>query len=102
MNRYKYNGTGNNGTLAWLLQRISGVILILVILTHFFSMLKGTEIGMQGYVVGSILVFATYHTMNGFKMVTDDYVSSTVWRGILYGIYWILGVALVILGLKAF
>lgn len=100
MIRYKYNGTGNNGTLAWLMQRISGLILILVVLVHFFSMLKGGELGMKQFILGPVLAFAVFHTANGFKMITDDYVASTVWRGVLYAIYWIGAIVLLTLGLS--
>lgn len=99
---YKFMGTSNSGTLSWLLQRISGVILVLVIFVHFFSMLKGGALGMNGLVVGTVLTFGLFHTFNGFKMITDDYVSSAGWRAVILGLYWIVGIAVLVVGLKAF
>ncbi|MCD8552724.1 succinate dehydrogenase [Seleniivibrio sp.] len=100
MRHYKYNGTSDAGTIGWIMQRVSGIILILVVFTHFFSMLKGGEAGMMQIVTGPIAAFGVFHTFNGFKMITDDYVASAGWRGVIYGIYWLLGIALVILAVK--
>lgn len=100
MNKYKFMGTSNSGTFAWLMQRVSGVILILVVLTHFFSMMKGGEYGMMQVVLAPVIAFGLFHTFNGFKMITDDYVSSPGWRGIILGAYWIFGITLAILAIK--
>lgn len=100
MKHYKYMGTSDAGTIGWIMQRVSGVILILVIFTHFFSMIKGGAAGMMQIVTGPIAAFGVFHTFNGFKMITDDYVAGNGWRAVLYGIYWFLGIALVILAVK--
>jgi succinate dehydrogenase / fumarate reductase membrane anchor subunit len=100
MNNYKFMGSGNSGTFSWLMQRVSGIILILVVFTHFFSMLKGGSLGMAQVVLGPVIAFGLFHTFNGFKMITDDYVSSAGWRGILLGVYWVAGIALAILAIK--
>lgn len=100
MKMYKYNGTSDAGTIGWIMQRVSGVILILVVFVHFFSMIKGGAAGMLQVVVGPIAAFGVFHTFNGFKMITDDYVARAGWRAVLYGIYWVLGIALVILAVK--
>ncbi|MGE4318781.1 MAG: succinate dehydrogenase [Deferribacterales bacterium] len=100
MKTYKYMGTGDAGTIGWIMQRVSGIILILVIFVHFFSMIKGGAAGMMQIVVGPITAFGVFHTFNGFKMITDDYVASAGWRGVIYGIYWVLGISLVILAVK--
>ena len=100
MKHYKYMGTSDAGTIGWIMQRVSGIILILVIFVHFFSMLKGGAAGMMQIVVGPIAAFGVFHTFNGFKMITDDYVASRGWRGVIYGIYWVLGISLVILAVK--
>jgi len=100
MKNYKYMGTSDAGTIGWLMQRVSGLILILVVFVHFFSMIKGGEAGMMQIIVGPVAAFGVFHTFNGFKMITDDYVSGTGWRAIIYGVYWVLAISLVILAVK--
>jgi len=97
---YKYTASSNKGVFEWLMQRISGIILMIVIAIHFFSMLKSGDWGLKTIVVGPLFVFGIFHTLNGFKMITDDYVSSPGWRAIIYGIYWIVGIALSIIALS--
>ena len=97
---YKFTASSNKGTFEWLMQRISGLILIIVIAVHFFSMLRDGDYGLKTIVVGPLFVFGIFHTLNGFKMITDDYVSSPGWRAIIYGIYWIVGIALSIIALS--
>lgn len=100
MKGYKFNGSSDSGLFEWLLQRVSGVILIIVIAIHFFSMIKSGEWGLKSLVLGPLFAFGIFHTMNGFKMITDDYVSSTTWRAIIFAIYWIVGVTAAVLALK--
>ncbi|PLX66814.1 MAG: succinate dehydrogenase [Denitrovibrio sp.] len=100
MKNYKYMGTSDAGTIGWLMQRVSGIILILVVFVHFFSMIKGGEAGMMQIIVGPVAAFGVFHTFNGFKMITDDYVPGEGWRAVIYGAYWILAISLVILAVK--
>ncbi|MCX8084637.1 MAG: succinate dehydrogenase [Calditerrivibrio sp.] len=100
MKGYKFNGSSDSGLFEWLLQRISGVILIVVIAIHFFSMIKSGQWGLKSIVLGPLFAFGIFHTMNGFKMITDDYVSSTIWRAIILAVYWIVGVTAAVLALK--
>ncbi len=64
-------------------------------------MIKGGEAGMMQIIVGPVAAFGVFHTFNGFKMITDDYVSSAGWRAVIYGVYWVLAISLVILAVKA-
>lgn len=102
MKVYKYTGTGNNGTIAWALQRISGLVLIIALGYHLFgkvmSKTGGAFDGSNTFLMAALWLFVTFHAFNGLKMVTDDYVSSKGVRFILYLIYWTL--ALIILGLS--
>lgn len=100
MKNYRYTGHSDSGLLEWLLQRVSGIVLILVVAIHFFSMLKDGEWGLQKIVLGPVLAFGIFHTLNGFKMITDDYVSNSTWRAVILGIYWIAGITLGILALS--
>ncbi|MEC9493014.1 succinate dehydrogenase, hydrophobic membrane anchor protein [Flexistipes sp.] len=100
MKPYKFVGSSDSGVFEWLLQRISGVIMIVVIFIHFFSMLSTGAWGLQKIVLGPLFIFGVFHTMNGFKMITDDYVSNSTWRAILFGIYWIVGLTVGFLALS--
>lgn len=100
MKLYKYNGTGNSGTFSWVMQRISALVLFVVVAVHFFGMVTGAYDGMMRFVLGCILAFGTWHAVNGLKMITDDYVSSENKRAILLIIYWIVGIVVLIQGLS--
>jgi len=100
MNPYKFSAAADRGVFEWLIQRISGIILVLVILVHFFSMIKTGTVGVNKLVLGPLFAFGLYHAFNGFKMITDDYVFSYFWRSVLLAIYWIAGIILMILALS--
>lgn len=102
MKVYKYTGTGNNGTIAWILQRISAIVLIFALGYHFFGRIMfytGFE-GFNGsnkFVISALLVFILFHAFNGLKMITDDYISRPGIRFILSLIYWFFGLTLFVL-----
>lgn len=97
--KYKFIGSSDKGLFEWFMQRVSGVIILIVITIHFFSMIQDGEIGMDKLITGPLLVFGIFHTFNGFKMILDDFVTNTVLRTVFIGIFWILAIVLVILGL---
>lgn len=95
MKPYKYTGTGNNGTIAWALQRVSAVVLVFALGYHLLGKIisnnGGTFIsGDNGVVMISLCFFIVFHAFNGLKMVSDDYVTSKNVRFFLYLIYWTL------------
>lgn len=98
--RYKFTGTGNNGTLGWMLQRVSAVVLLLALTFHIGGMVTGAYNGMHSLVLGLVLIFGVFHGVNGLKMITDDYVSGIGKRFILLLIYWTVGVVMITLGLS--
>lgn len=100
MSLYKYKGTGNNGTLAWLLQRISAVILLFAITYHVVGMITGAYNGMTTFALGMILIFGVWHAVNGLKMITDDYIACPKLRLIVLFIYWVIGIGVLVQGLK--
>lgn len=100
---YKYTGTGNNGTIAWVLQRISAIVLFFVLGYHLYGKLSNKaglaeSDGSNSILVSTLLVFILFHGFNGLKMVTDDYVSRKGTRFILYFIYWTLALLLFWMG----
>lgn len=100
---YKYTGTGNNGTIAWALQRVSAIVLFFVLGYHLYGKLSNKaglaeSDGSNSIMLGAILIFILFHGFNGLKMVTDDYVSRKGTRFVLYAVYWILAVLLFWMG----
>lgn len=103
MKAYKYTGTGNNGTISWVLQRISAIVLVIALGYHLLGKLMtkaggGIFEGSNSFLMAAMWLFVTFHAFNGLKMVTDDYVSRKGVRFILYLIYWTL--AIIMLGLS--
>lgn len=106
MKVYKYTGTGNNGTIAWILQRISAIVLVIALGYHLLGklMTKGNSdffTGTNKFLMGALLVFILFHAFNGLKMITDDYVSKPGTRFILSLIYWLLGLTLFVIVLAS-
>jgi succinate dehydrogenase / fumarate reductase membrane anchor subunit len=109
MRLFQYKGSSNSGTFAWLMQRISGFVLLFIIFLHIFhkdyekkmyaiSFIKEAEWGIMRAPLAILLGFGIYHAFNGFKMITDDYVKSPLWRAVLLTLYWTFGIFLLILG----
>ena len=88
MKVYKYTGTGNNGTIAWALQRISGIVLIIALGYHLLGKIMtkaggGFLEGSNSFLMAALWLFVTFHAFNGLKMVKDDDVSRKCTRFIL-------------------
>lgn len=97
---YRYKGTGNNGTFAWIFQRISGLVIAVMATVIFYQISYGD--GIHSFSPGllfPVIAFGLCHTFSGFKMITDDYVSNRTFRAVLLCIYWFACVALLGLGL---
>ncbi|MDR2884282.1 MAG: succinate dehydrogenase [Deferribacteraceae bacterium] len=97
---YKYNGTGNTGSFAWLFQRISGIIIAICGVIIFYQTAFNGAHNVDAWLVFPVLAFGLWHTFSGFKMITDDYVSCRTFRLILQIAYWGAGVTLFALGLS--
>ncbi len=100
---YKYSGTGNNGTILWVLQRISAIVLVFALGYHLLGKImsktdSGIFDGSNAFVLNAVWIFVIFHAFNGLKMITDDYVSRKGTRFILYTIYWTLAVIMFGLG----
>lgn len=100
---YQYTGTGNNGTIAWVLQRVSAIVLFFVLGYHLYGKLSNKagladSDGSNSILIGTMFIFILFHGFNGLKMVTDDYVSRKGTRFILYLFYWTLALLLFWMG----
>jgi succinate dehydrogenase / fumarate reductase, membrane anchor subunit len=83
---YKYSGSGSSGAMSWFLQRISGVILVAVMIGHFILMHYNIESGhtyeavlarMQNpfYQMLQItfVILALYHGLQGVWNIIRDF-----------------------------
>jgi len=106
-----FNQTSKTGAIAWLLQRISAVILFVMLLIHFVTyhfITKGVVTYAQ--IVEKMqsswfnlfqfvfLICAIYHGLNGVWAVSEDYLTSKFWRITVYSVILTVGVALLLVG----
>ncbi len=108
----KYIGSGRSGAFDWYFQRVSGVVLLFVLFTHFL-VLHYVSDGPLTYAKVmarlsspvwkaldiAFVIFAVYHAMNGFKMIIDDYVHQAGIRALLIGALWVSAIIFAGLGL---
>ncbi len=104
----RYQGSGKGGDLSWLLQRVSGVALLILLLGHFFiEHFAGVPVDYQHVAARlasplwkafdlTFVVFALYHGINGIFMNIEDYVHSG-WRVFWKGFFWVVGVLYLVL-----
>ena len=105
------------GTWAWLLQRITAVLILVflsihIYLTHFSNLdielldwslveerVKALPLLIVDY---GLLVTAMYHGLNGLRMVAFDFVVANMKRRALDILFWIVGIFATIWGLAIF
>lgn len=104
---------GNAQRWAWIFQRVSGVILIVLIFTHLFiNLITGDGVNQIdfAFVAGkwasplwqwwdfTMLVLALLHGANGMRMIIDDYAHGRVLPRILHWALRISVAVLIVLG----
>ncbi len=109
--------TSKTGAIAWLFQRITAVILFILLIAHYIGyhfLSKGVTPGgkditfkeVQGLMSSPFfnliqflfLLTALYHGINGIWMVIEDYISNKGWRLFLYSVLIIVGISLLFVG----
>jgi succinate dehydrogenase / fumarate reductase membrane anchor subunit len=101
-------------TLGWFLQRITAIFLAFGLFVHFWvlhfvierpvTFVKVQERMLTpGWVIFDLLllIFAVYHALNGLWNVVIDYNPSAGLRNFLGWLFFIVGLALVIVGIYA-
>ncbi len=115
MNGYKYGGSKNTGSIGWLLQRITAVLLLLLLLAHFvvihysgtgdvnFNIVKDRlmhPVWGPVWRTLTLLLLATalFHGLNGVWGVLLDYIKKGALRIWLFSLIVTIGLILVTLG----
>jgi len=107
-----FKGSANSGVMTLFVQRISGIVLLFMLLFHFFVMhfvVKSHDITYEWVARRfanplwkvfdeSFLILALWHAFYGFKMVADDYFRSNGVRIFFITLVFILTLALFLLG----
>ena len=99
-------------TYAWLYVRVSGLLLILMVLVHFgimhlyygvshidFSVVAARYRTPFWRVYDLVMVLlAVTHGMNGVKMILDDYLHPRSWRTAVLCLVWAIGFIFLVMG----
>ena len=104
-------GLTSGGAFAWFFQRISGIILLFILLLHFILLHYS---GLEEITFSEVskhlskpfwkifdlcfLLLGTVHAINGLFMLLHDYVGNNTWRAVLTGTLWTLGIVMMVVG----
>ncbi len=97
---------------AWLFMRISGVVLLILVLLHLAIMHLINNVEVINYHFVAVryatpfwrtydlvmLWLAMIHGLNGLRVIVDDYVTSRGWRVLTMGLVFTAGVIFLALG----
>lgn len=109
---YRYEGASTTGSLGWFFQRITGAILFIQVLAHFYISHHTWDAGhdyatiierlTNPYIRAFYLVFVVlglYHGLNGFWAVVRDYHMSNLLRKVTFAVIVTVGISLGFLGI---
>jgi succinate dehydrogenase / fumarate reductase membrane anchor subunit len=107
-----FKESSKTGAVAWLLQRISAVILFVLLLFHFISyhfigkghypwkdVVEKMQSPWFNLLQFLFLVTALYHGLNGIWMVTEDYIHNKIWRMVIFSLIVFVGLSLFFIGI---
>jgi len=114
MSKTNNNGIRSGGAFGWFFQRITGAVLLITLLVHFW-VLHFHPTGEFGEITYDIvmqrlssplwktldlifLVFGLYHGMNGVILVVNDYLRNSTVRVVLIGLLWVAAIWFLIIG----
>jgi succinate dehydrogenase / fumarate reductase membrane anchor subunit len=103
------------GVWAWIWQRITAVLLIVLLGTHIFVLhfvpanmtinFGGVALRFQSalYMVidSGLLAVGLYHALNGVRNVIFDFIIADGTRRVLNGLFWIIGIVFLLWGAYA-
>ncbi len=104
-------GIGSGGAFAWFFQRISGAVLVLALLLHFWVLHYSNQGEVTFEIVAqrlatplwktidlSFLLLAVIHGFWGFLMLARDYVHHRPSRLFLVAAVWTVGIIIGVMG----
>ncbi|MCK4836471.1 MAG: succinate dehydrogenase, hydrophobic membrane anchor protein [Candidatus Aminicenantes bacterium] len=107
-----FKETSKTGARVWLFQRISAIILFVLLILHFVTyhfinkgIIKYTDIMEKmkspwfNLIQFIFLLTAVYHGFNGIWMMVEDYVHPKLMRIVLFGIIVIIAFCLLFIGM---
>ncbi|HLP57771.1 MAG TPA: succinate dehydrogenase, hydrophobic membrane anchor protein [Candidatus Deferrimicrobium sp.] len=111
MMKKDFKETSKTGAVIWLLQRISAVILFVILIIHFVTYhfisqglypWKEVVAKMQSPWFNLFqfifLVSALFHGLNGVWIVAEDYIHDRFWRIVIYSLILLVGISLLFIG----
>ncbi len=98
-----YQTSNGNGSFHWLFQRISGILIAIILVIHLGAVHFGAslvDLGSPSWKVFhfAFVVLLLYHIVMGFWLMVEDYVRTHWIRISLYGLAWVVGLVFFILG----
>jgi succinate dehydrogenase / fumarate reductase membrane anchor subunit len=98
-----YRTSSNAGAFNWLFQRISGILIAVVLVIHLGAVHFGAspvDLGSPSWKVFhfAFVVLLLYHILNGVWLLVEDYVRTSWVRVSLFGLAWVVGLVFLILG----
>jgi succinate dehydrogenase / fumarate reductase membrane anchor subunit len=107
-----FKETSKTGAIAWLLQRISAVVLFVLLILHFVTyhfiakgvypwetVVKKMQSPWFNLMQFVFLITALYHGLNGVWMIVEDYIHSKFWRLLIFCLILIGGASLLFVGM---
>lgn len=98
-----YRTSNNGGGFNWLFQRISGILIAIILVIHLGAVHFGAspvDLGSPSWKVFhmAFVILLLYHILNGFWLMVEDYVRTHWLRVSLLGLTWVVGLVFFILG----
>ncbi len=107
-----YKETSRTGAAGWFLQRISAVVLFILLILHFVTyhflsdgaytwrvVVEKMQSPWFNLIQFLFLITALYHGLNGVWIVVEDYIHAKRWRMFLYGLILTVGLSLFFVGM---
>ena len=111
MTEKTYQESSRRGGMLWLLQRISAVVIFILLMVHFvtYHFIGGGNVVYEQVVakmaspwfnLTQILFLSAglFHGLNGIWMVTEDYIHDRIWRLVVFSLLILLGLTLLFVG----
>lgn len=107
-----FKETSKTGAIAWLLQRISAVVLFVLLILHFVTyhfiakgifpwetVVKKMQSPWFNLMQFIFVITALYHGLNGVWMVVEDYIHGKFWRILIFSLILMVGLSLLFVGM---